>query len=204
VTIKRAPKLLREHRSALFLDQIKNAITRRMVEVPYREVLRRFEESRRLPISDFDLAFFVEGLFLSCSCHARIEMYLNGIDHRWFPEWDEEIRLATFCPLSDRVLGEIKKGKIGPDGFALDSLVRHHEANWLICSSDDTATNQIVGVALGAFNRYLWGRPFPPEPRLPAGCPWAPLDLLFAAEVLIAFAAQKDLLRSILSLSDTR
>jgi hypothetical protein len=190
--------LLREDQARLFLDHIEDRVTRQLIEVPYREVLRRFGESFRLPIMDFDLAFFVEGLFLSCSCHERIEMYLDGIDHRWFPEDDDEIRLATLCPLSARATGEIRKGPINLWAFELELLLRSHEARWLTCSLSDTATIQIVGVALAAFRRHLEGRPFPGEPKLPAGCPLAPVDLLFAAEVLIAFADQKDLLRSIL------
>ena len=200
MTSGRTSKLLREHEAGLFLDGIEDPVTRRLIEMPYCEVLRRFDQSSRLPITDFDLAFFVEGLFLSCSCHERIEMYLNGVDHRWFPEDDEEIRLASFCPLSSRaVAGKTQKGKISQYAFSLELLLRHHEARWLTCSRDDTATIQIVGVALAALDRHLKGRPFPGEPQLPAGCPWAPVDLLFAAEVLIAFAEQKDFLRSVLT-----
>jgi hypothetical protein len=168
-----------------------------LVDISYRDVRRRFsEESANLPISDFDLAFFVEGLFLSCSCHDRIQTYLDGADHRWFPEDDDEIKNATYCPLPIST-----PSRRGPSlySFSLELLAQRHEAHWHTNSTDDMATNQIVGVALAAFDRHLLGRPFPGEPTLPAGCPLAEIDLLFCAEVLLEFASRKDLLRAILA-----
>lgn len=94
------PKLLRERDASLFFDGIENLTIGKLIEPPYREALRRFQESDGLPITDFDLRFFVEGLYLFFSCHDRIESYLNGADPRWFPEDHEEKRLASFCPLA--------------------------------------------------------------------------------------------------------
>jgi hypothetical protein len=198
VTAHRKPQLLHEQDAQAFLDRIKDPITRQLIDIPHREVHRRFSESDHLPINDFDLKFFIEGLFLSCSCHDRIQLYLDGVDHRWFPEFDDEIRNASCCPLPTRAPW---KWKQGPNlyAFSLDLLVRRHEAKWLIGGQDDVATLQIVGVALAAFDRHLEGRPSSDEPRLPAGCPLVPVDLLFCAQVLLVFAAQKDLLRVILS-----
>ena len=196
MTTRRSPQLLREQDAQVFLDRIENPVTRQLTEIPYREALRRFSESVHLPITDFDLTFFVEGLFLSCSCHDRIQLYLDGVDHRWFPEDDDEIRRASYCPLPTS-----KPWKRVPTlySFSPELLVRRHEARWLTSSNDDVATIQIVGVALAALDRHLMGKPSPDEPRLPMGCPLAPLDLLFCAEVLLAFAGQKDLLRLVLA-----
>jgi hypothetical protein len=197
VIARQSPKLLREHDAQLFLDGIENAVTRHLVEIPYQEVLRRFRESDRLPIADFDLAFFVEGLFISCSCHRRIRMYFDGIDHRWFPEDDDEIGAALYCPLPIRT----PSTRITLYSFSLDTFLRRHEANWLTCWGNDVATIQIVGVALAALGRHLESREYRGEPNLPAGCPLAPMDLLFCAEVLLAFARQKEVLRSVLGSS---
>ena len=198
MTDRRNPQLLREQDAQVFLDRIEDPITRQLIDIPYREVRRRFNESDHLPITDFDLKFFIEGLFLSCSCHHRIQLWLDGVDHRWFPEFDDEIRNASYCPLPARTPWKWKRGP-NLHAFSLDMLLRRHEAKWLIGGHDDIATLQIVGVAMAGFNRHLEGKPFPGEPRLPAGCPVAPVDLLFCAQVLLVFAAQRDLLRVILS-----
>jgi hypothetical protein len=190
------PKLLRAQEAQRFVAGIENNITRRLIEAPYNKVLRRFSDSVLLPKADFDLAFFAEGLFLSFSCHDRIKLYLDGGDHRWFPELDDEIRDATFCPLPARI---VATGRPSQYFFSLDLVIRRHEAKWLVSSIDNVATIQIVGVALAAFDRHLWGKPAPEEPRLPPGCPLAPLDLLFCAEVLMDFCSQEQLLRSILN-----
>jgi hypothetical protein len=191
--------LLREQEARFFLDRIEDPVTQQLIEVPCREVMRRFDRSWRLPITDFDLTFFIEGLFLSFSCHERVAAYLDGFDARWFPEEDDEIRLASFCPLPVQQTGPIKNGRIIQNWFSLELLLREHEAKWLLGSVEDVATIQIVGVAVAAFSRHLWGKPFPPEPTLPPGCPLAPVDLLFATEVLIDLASQKDFLRSVLA-----
>jgi hypothetical protein len=65
----------------------------------------------------------------------------------------------------------------------------------------DKVSIQIVGVALATFHRHLFGMPFPPEPRLPQGCPLAPFDLLFCAAVLFTLADDRERLHSILSTS---
>jgi hypothetical protein len=199
VGIVGTPSLLRQDEARFFLGQIEDPVTQQLIEVPYREVIRRFDESSRLPITDFDLAFFVQGLFLSCSCHERIAGYLNGIDHRWFPEDDDEMRLASFCPLPDRRTGAIRNGRIPQNWFSMELLLRWHEAKWFLGSVEDVPTIQIVGVAVAALDRHLVGRRCPPEPTLPLGCPLAPVDLLFTTEVLIHFASQKEFLRSVLS-----
>jgi hypothetical protein len=198
VTAKKSPQMLREQDAQVFLDRIEDPITQQLIDIPYREVRRRFRESDQLPITDFDLKFFIEGLFLSCSCHDRIQRYLDGADNRWFPEFDDEIRNASCCPLPTSSPWKWKRGP-GLHAFSLDSLVRRHEAKWFMGWHDDVATLQIVGVALAALDRHLKGRPFPGEPRLPAGCPLAPVDLLFCAQVLLEFAEQKDLLLVLLS-----
>jgi hypothetical protein len=59
-------------RSVGFPGRCAPPVTKGLIAIPHEIVLRRFAESHRLPIIDFDLAFFVEGLFLSCSCHDRI------------------------------------------------------------------------------------------------------------------------------------
>lgn len=188
-------QLLRERDAEQFMDRIEVPTTRQLIEIPYGEVLRRFRESVRLPAADFDLAFFVEGLFLSCSCHDRIRSILAGGDLRWFPEQDDEIKHASYCPLPVR---EPAKG-FTIYSFAINPFVRSHEAEWFTSWMGDTVSIQIVGVALAAFNRHHLGMPFPPEPRLPQGCPLAPFDLLFCAEVLFALADDRERLYSILS-----
>jgi hypothetical protein len=189
------PKLLRERSAEQFVSSIDDPVTKQLVEVPYREVLQRFADHERLPISDFDIAFFVEGLFLSLSCHDRIQGYLNGADRRWFPEDDDEIRDALFCPLPEKA----PFLATGHFAFTLDSWVRQHEARWLMGSVGDIAINQIVGVAIAALYRHYHGRPFPGEPKLPQGCPIAPLDILFCAEVLLKALGEKNWLRSTLA-----
>ena len=123
--------LLREHEARFFLDRIEDPVTQQLIELPYREVMRRFDKSWRLPITDFDLTFFIEGLFLSFSCHERVAAYLDGFDARWFPEEDDEIRLASFCPLPVQRKGTIKNGRILQHWFSLE-LLREHEAKWLL------------------------------------------------------------------------
>lgn len=181
------------------MDSFQIPTTRRLIEIPYGEVLRRFRESVRLPAADFDLTFFVEGLFLSCSCHDRIRSILAGGDLRWFPEQDEEIKNASYCPLPVR---EPSKQRLTLDSFAIDPFVRSHEAEWFTSWMGDTISIQLVGVALAAFGRHHSGMPFPPEPRLPQGCPLAPFDLLFCAEVPFPLADDRERLYSILSGAD--
>jgi hypothetical protein len=200
------PKLLRERAAAQFVSSIENPITKQLVEAPYREALRRFAERASLPVSDFDIAFFVEGLFRSLSCHDRVQAYLDGADHRWFPEDDDEIRDALFCPLQEKALPlevdfkfRFPKGP-GPFAFCLDSLVRRHEASWLIHSEEDIAITQIIGVAVAAIGRHYYSVRFPGEPKLPAGCPFAPFDILFCAQILLKTLSDKDWLRSTLAL----
>jgi len=148
-----------------------------------------------LPVSDFDIAFFVEGLFLSLSCHGRIQEYLNAEDHRWFPEDDDKIRDALFCPLPDKA----PFLATGYFAFTLDSFVRRHEACWLMGSIEDIAINQIVGVAIAAFYRHHHGRPHPGEPKLPQRCPIGPFDILFCVEVLLKSLGDKNWIQSTLA-----
>ena len=200
------PKLLRKQAAEQFVSSIEDPVTKQLVEAPYREALRRFAERVSLPISDFDIAFFVEGLFRSLSCHERIQAYLNGADHRWFPEADDEIRHALFCPLPGTGLsGEsgfeaMAFKRPGPFSFCLDSLIRRHEARWLIHSEEDVAIIQIVGVAVAAIGRHYDNQPFPGEPKLPGGCPFAPFDVLFCSQILLKTLSDKDCLRSTLAL----
>ena len=189
------PRLLREGEADRFIDRIECSTTRRLIEIPYGEVLRRFRESVRLPSADFDLAFFVEGLFLSCSCHDRIRFFLNGGDARWFPEEDDEIKNAKYCLLPVHKPAT----RVSLYSFAIHPFVRWHEAQWITSWIGDTVSIQIVGVALAAFYRHFFGTPCPPEPHLQQGCPFAPFDLLFCAEVLFSLADHRTALRSILS-----
>lgn len=180
------PKLLREQEAQLFVERIENCVTRQLVEIPYREVLRRFTESTRLPKADFDLTFFVEGLFVTYSPHDRIEGYLNGWDHRWYPEEDDEIKQATFCPLPLKTTDKFH-------------FLRGHEANWLIGSVASLAIYQIVGLALGTFGRRPLGFEFRDNPYFPQSAPAAQFDLLFCAEVLLDFYSDEQRLRQILA-----
>ena len=189
------PQLLHEEAAEGFMDRIESSTTRQLIEIPYSEVLRRFSESDRLPSADFDLAFFVEGLFLSCSCQDRIRSILAGGDLRWFPEEDDDRKNASYCPLPVRE----PASRISLDSFTIYPLVRWHEARWLTSWLGDTVSINIVGIALAAFWRHFYGRPFPPEPRQPQGCPLAPVDMLFCAEVLFLLADDRKALRSILS-----
>jgi hypothetical protein len=191
------PQLLREREAERFMNRIEIPTTRHLIEIPYSEVLRRFRESLQLPAADFDLTFFVEGLFLCCSCHDRIRSILGGGDLRWFPELDNEIKNASYCPLPRRE----PTNRITQYSFAINPLVRSHEAEWFTSGMGDAVSIQIVGVALAAFNRHLLGMPFPPEPSLPQGCPLAPFDLLFCAEVLFTLVDDREMLHSILSTS---
>lgn len=190
------PELLRAEAARAFVEQIAHPVTKALVEIPYREVLRRFEASEGLPKDHFDVRFFVEGLFLSSSCHERIQCYLDGADHRWFPEDDDAIRDAAVCPLpSPR---EPATG-ILQTHFAASSFFRAHEAKWLLHSYEDVAKVQIVGVTIAGFYRLTRGRPVPGEPEMPMNCPLAQMDLLFCTEVLLDFTTPLDRLRSILS-----
>jgi hypothetical protein len=186
---------LRENIATKFFDSIDSKTTRDLIRIPYDEVLFRFAGQTRLPVADFDLAFFVEGLYVSMSCHNRIIRYLDGFDERWFPEDDDEIRGALFCPLPEP---STSRQPALIHAFSLDLLVRRHKARWFLHSFADVATIQIIGVALAAFDRHVRGRPIGEEPRLPPGCPLAPFDLLFCTEVLLPLAAGKQRLRSII------
>jgi len=157
---------LRERAAEQFFSSIENPITKQLVEAPYREALRRFAERVSLPVSDFDIAFFVEGLFRSLSCHDRIQAYLDGADHRWFPEEEDEMRNASFCPLPEKFLGREAEFEAmyykrpGRFSFCLNSLVRQHEASWLIGSEEDLAISQIIGVAVAVIERHYYNKPF--------------------------------------------
>jgi hypothetical protein len=108
---------------------------RRTVQLFYRRVVRRFDRRTRLPASDFDLLYFLEGILRFCSGERTINAVFAGADIHWDDEDDQ--RKVTFCPLPDRPPGEL----VAPN---CTWIARSHEAHWFGATIQDLALQQLV------------------------------------------------------------
>ena len=72
--------MLREDAAHQLLGSIDHPITRQLAAIAYDEVKRRFAERDRLPSSDFDLLFFVEGMHAFFGKHDILRRILAGED----------------------------------------------------------------------------------------------------------------------------
>lgn len=79
---KSYPSMLRGNEAMELLKSVNDPITNQLMNMANFEVLRRFLERDGLPISDFDLRFFMEAMKDFCSQHDTIRKILAGEDLR--------------------------------------------------------------------------------------------------------------------------
>jgi hypothetical protein len=58
---RRPVRLLRENEARSFVDGVADPKTKRLVELAYEPLLRRFKNAEQFPIADFDALFSLRG-----------------------------------------------------------------------------------------------------------------------------------------------
>lgn len=172
-----SPRLLRQQEAFQFVGCINHTRLRRVARLFYRRVMSRFDRRTRLPISDFDLLYFIEGILRFFSNERAIDAIFGGADLRWFDENDE--RDATVCPWPDRPPAEL----VEPNGATW--VARWHEGYWFGATIKDLALHQLV--QMGTFAIFRGPTPIRFENEFPTSHrrPDAPIDMLFCAELIL-------------------
>jgi len=80
--------LLRQDEAMRILKSEDDPITNQLMNMANFEVLTRFLERKDLPVSDFDLCFFMETMKAFCSQHKTIAKILAGEDLRLWTDDD--------------------------------------------------------------------------------------------------------------------
>lgn len=73
-----------------FLRSIDDPITNQLMNMANFAVLKRFFETKKFPVADFDLRFFLEVVLDICSDHETLRKVLAGEDLRCWTD-DSEI-----------------------------------------------------------------------------------------------------------------
>ena len=80
--------LLRQDEAMKLLKSVEDPITNQLMNMANFEVLRRFLRHEGLPVSDFDLKFFIEAIKDFCSQHDNLRKILDGEDLRAWTDDD--------------------------------------------------------------------------------------------------------------------
>lgn len=83
-----ASKILRFDEAMLLLRSVDDLTTNQLMNTATFEVLKRFSESKELPVADFDLRFFMEAMLDFCSKHNTLRQILAGEDLRLWTDDD--------------------------------------------------------------------------------------------------------------------
>ena len=68
-----SPRLLRQVEALQVMETMDQEILRRVVRLFYLRVVKRFERRTRLPTTDFDLLYFIEGILRSAAWSGRLK-----------------------------------------------------------------------------------------------------------------------------------
>ena len=80
--------LLRQDEAMKLLKSVEDPVTNQLMNMANFEVLRRFLHRDGLPVSDFDLRFFIEAMKDFCSQHDNLRKILAGEDLRAWTDDD--------------------------------------------------------------------------------------------------------------------
>jgi hypothetical protein len=85
VRTDRDPALLFQEEAESFLQSVSDPATKQLLAIAYAEVRRRFEEKKNLPVSDFDLLFFMERMkeFFSKADELRRILSVENLAADW-------------------------------------------------------------------------------------------------------------------------
>ncbi len=79
-------ELLRQDEAAQLLRSVKDLTTSQLMNIAGTLIIKRYLKQEGLPITDFDLKFFMEVMMEFCGDHDTLRRILDGEDLRWFAD----------------------------------------------------------------------------------------------------------------------